>query len=257
MNFTNLSTRLAKVIADHSPVILTAIGVTGTVLTAYLAGKAAFRVGKDVNAGHYENLMADKMPEFYDAKALVATYWKEFIPAVAVGTLTVTCIIMANRVGDRRTAALAAAYGITEKAFDEYKAKVIEKVGQKKEQAYRDEIAQERVDRQPLSREVVILGGGDVLCYDAHSGRYFHSDMESLKKAQNDTNYQILNDFYASLTDFYGRVGLTKTQESDDIGWNSDKILDLQFSTVLSEDGRPCLSFLFSVSPIRRFSRIS
>jgi hypothetical protein len=73
----------------------------------------------------------------------------------------------------------------------------------------------------------------------------------------NDVNFKINNDLYASLTDFYDRIGLERTAMSDDVGWNSDKLLNLRFSTVLSEDGRPAISISYDVYPLRGFCRIS
>ncbi len=94
------------------------------------------------------------------------------------------------------------------------------------------------------------------MCFDMYTGRLFLSDMETLKKAQNDVNYDVLNNFYASLTDFYDKIGLAKTTTSDDVGWNSDKMLELTFSTTMSDDQRPCLAMTFAVEPIRNFHRI-
>ena len=152
---------------------------------------------------------------------------------------------------------MAAAYSISEKAFSEYKEKVIEKIGENKEQKVRDEIAQDQVNRNPVStREVIITGNGDVLCYDSITGRYFQSNVESLRKAMNDTNHQIINDMYASLNDFYNRIGLPMTPYASEVGWNADRLLELQFSTVLSEDGRPCISVSYPLSPIRDYFRL-
>jgi hypothetical protein len=95
--------------------------------------------------------------------------------------------------------------------------------------------------------------GNNVLCYDAYSDRYFQSNMEAIKKAQNDTNYMILNSDYASLTDFYNKVGLPKTAFSDEVGWSPDEGIELHFSSVLSTDQQPCLAFAFEVEPIRDY----
>jgi hypothetical protein len=81
--------------------------------------------------------------------------------------------------------------------------------------------------------------------------------MEALRKAQNDINYQVMHDSYASLTDFYSMVGLAPTSNSDDVGWNSDKLLELQFSPVLTEGGRPCISIDFVVAPVRHYYRLN
>lgn len=251
MAFDDLVQRAGKFAADNSPAILTAIGVTGALTTAYLTGKASFKAAE---------LIADeeaRLDTGLKPKEKVELVWRLYIPAAATGLLTVTCIIGANRIGTRRAAALATAMTISEKAFTEYKDKVVERLGKNKEQAVRDEIAQERVDRTPVSqtREVIIAGGGDVLCFDVFTGRYFKSDMETIKKAQNDVNYQIINNMYASVSDFYNRIGLPPTGYSDEVGWNSDKLMELDISTTMSDDGRPCISINFAAVPVRDYDR--
>ena len=102
-----------------------------------------------------------------------------------------------------------------------------------------------------------MAGEGSVLCYEAYTGRYFLCDMETLRKAQNDINHQVLNDSYASLSDLYDLIGLPHNTNSDEVGWNSDKLLELQFSAVISEGGRPCISVDFAVAPVRHYYRLS
>ena len=256
MTLTEIAKRIEKLAADNSPAILTAIGVTGTLTTAYLAGRASFKAAEIIREREEEDGHAVD-PRIRLKHRTILT-WKLYLPAAGTAVLTVTAIISANRIGSRRTAAMAAAYSLTEKAFEEYRQKIREKFGENKEREARDELAQDRVNENPVSsREVIITSGGEVLCYDQHSGRYFQSDMETLKKAQNDTNYQVLNDFYASLGDFYHRIGLPATSYSEEVGWNSDKMMELQFSTTLSEDGRPCLAIDFAVAPVRDYCRVN
>lgn len=254
MTLPTLARRLSKLATDNSPVILTAIGVTGVLSTAYLAARASFKSARMIDE-HYEVMLdGDKLP----IKKSVELCWKNYVPAATSATITIAAVICANRVEARRAAALAAVYTISERAFDEYKSKVVEKLGARKEQGIRDEIAQDQVTRNPVNNcEVIIAGTGEQLCYDTFSGRYFSSDMETLRKAQNDLNQQIINDSYASLSDFYYHVGLKATKTSSEIGWTTDKLMELRFSTVLSDDGRPCISVDFSVAPIRGYDIFS
>lgn len=257
MTFHDLLKRSEKFAADNSPAILTALGVTGSLTTAYLSGKASFRAAELIRAkeGLYDVNNFDS--KRLETKERVQLVWKLYIPAAGSAVLTTAAIITANRIGSRRAAAMAVAYSMSEKAWNEYKDKVVEKIGESKERSVRDELAQDRVNANPVGvNQVIITGGGDVLCYDCYTGRYFTSDMETLKKAQNDLNYQVLNNYYASLTDFYSLIGLSRTTTSDDIGWNSDKLLELTFSTTMSDDDRPCLAMTFSVEPIRDFHRV-
>jgi hypothetical protein len=263
VTLTSLARRMSKLASDNSPVILTAIGVAGVLSTAYLTVRATVKAVRAIDAENDVEVihsLSEKPEDEYllplNAKQCIQLCWKYYIPPVASALVSVAAIVTANRVESRRAVAIATAYAISERAFDEYRAKVIEKIGAKKEQTYRDEIAQERVTREPVSNaEIVFAGNGESLCHDSFSGRYFTSDMETLRKAQNDLNHQILNDSYASLTDFYDRIGLKRTGISDDVGWNTDRMVELNFSTVLSDDGRPCLSVSFNVTPTRNFNR--
>lgn len=258
MTFHDLTRRGTHLLSSNSPAILTAIGVTGTITTAYLAGKASFKAG-EIIANEQDRLDKETTLEqarMLEPKEMLVLVWKEYIPAIGTGVVTITCIILANRIGMRRAAAVAAAYSISERAFAEYKEKVVEHIGKNKEQKVRDEIAQDRVTNNPPGRsEIIITGTGEVLFLDLYSDRYFQSTMETVKKAMNDVNYAILNHNYASLSDFYNKVGLSPTGFSDDVGWNTDKILDLQFSTAMTNDDRPCITIDFRVAPIRNFFR--
>jgi hypothetical protein len=230
--------------------------VTGTLTTAFLAGRASFEAA-DIIAEEQYRLDLHPQSHPLDNKEKFVLVWKTYIPTAGTAVVTVACIVGANRIGSRRAAAVAAAYSISEKAFTEYKEKVVEKMGETKEQRVRDEVAQDRIAKNPVGgREIIITGNGNVLCYDMYSDRYFESDMETLKKAQNDLNYTILNDLYASLGDFYDLIGLSTTPYSDEVGWTSEKKLDIRFSTSLSEDQRPCISLDFSVQPVRDYHRI-
>lgn len=255
MTLTRLAKQGEKFVADNSPAILTGMGVVGVVSTALLTGKATFKAAELIREREFgDNADRVNVLETKDRALLV---WRLYIPAASTGLLTATAIIGANRIGTRRAAVMAAAYSMSEKAFTEYKDKVVEKIGENKERDIRDSVAQDRVARNPVdNQQVIVTGGGEVLCYDTWTGRYFQSSMEALKKAQNDVNYQVLNNYYASLSDFYDKVGLSRTKNSDDFGWNSDDLLELYFSTTMSDDDRPCISVDFRVEPIRGYSRV-
>jgi len=258
MSLDVLFRRAERLVVENSPFILTAIGVTGTITTALFTGRASFKAAELLAAERDEaRLLTGDLTYQFHTKEKIRRTWKLYVPAVGTGVLTVACIIAANRIGMRRAAAMAAAYSVTERAFSEYKDKVIERMGPRKEQQVRDDIAQDRVtSNPPVTREVILTGSGDVLCYDSITGRYFESTVENLRKAQNDVNFQILHDMTASLTDLYNLIGLPSTQYSDEVGWNADTLLDLKFSTVMANDNRPCISLEYSVYPIRDYCRL-
>jgi hypothetical protein len=245
-----------KAVADNAPAILTAIGVTGTITTAVLASKASFKAAevlREMRETEFTSPASGEKLEV-DFKTAVINTWQLYVPAVGTGIITVACMIAANHIGTRRAAALASAYTVSRDLFKEYKDKVIEKLGEDKEQEVRDEIAQDRLSKEsPSSAEIFVVGEGEVLCYDMHSGRYFKSSLEGIKKAENDTNYQILRDNYASLTEFWDRVGLPQTSESDEIGWTTDSKLEIEYSGIIGENGKPCIAISFTTIPVRGY----
>lgn len=249
MSFAIFLKRLEKLTIDNSPAILTALGVTGTLTTAYLTGKATLRAA---------DLIEHELPRNHEFKDEVKLVWKIYIPPATSAAFTICAIIGANRISNRRAAAIATAYSISERAFSEYKEKVIEKVGEKKERAFRDELAQDRVDANPpTDNTVIITDNGDVLCYDQFTGRYFKSSMEALKRAENEINHQIIHDGYASVSDLYYILGLPITAFSDEVGWNQDRMLEIVYSTTLSPDNKPCIAIDFDLHPTRKFSHFA
>jgi hypothetical protein len=247
--------RAQKLAIDNSPHILTVIGVVGTVTTAVLVGKASYKaceIIRDETDIAYRGLDEERFP--LSPRQKFELTWMLFIPAVGTGALTVAAILGSNRISASRAAGLAAAYSLSERAFEEYTSKVIERIGPRAEQEVRDDIARDLVKRTPQTTQV-ILGGTDVLCLEAFTGRYFRSDMQTLRKAANDLNEVLLHDGYVSLSDFYERIGLPETEMSDEVGWKGIGLIELQFSAVMADNEQPCMVVGYRVKPVRGYHK--
>lgn len=256
MNIGLMASRVAKFASDNSPAILTAVGVVGTLTTAYLTGKAAFKAAQILDDRETEIIRDDDKPLSSQEKVYLT--WKLFVPPAVAAGMTIACIIGANRIDARRASALVAAYAISERAIDDYKQKVVEKFGKGKEQSVRDEVAQDYVTKNPPKPEMMAWqeNGKTQLCCDLFTGRYFFGDVETIRRSENDINYQILKSDYASLSDFYHRVGLDSTSMSDDFGWNTEHPLEIRISSALTPLGNSCVTFEFTVIPIRGYARL-
>jgi Family of unknown function (DUF6353) len=269
---------------ENSRTILTGVGVTGTITTAYLTGRATFKAARiieeeqrklryptdpdsraaqlaeneDIAKGSEEAKLRRKerlekdLTRFEKLKLV----WYHYIPPALACTATITCIIVANKIASKKIAALALAAGISERTLQEYKAKVVEKLGERQDTKIRDEIAQERVNNHPLgSREVILAGTGEVLCFDMATGRYFQSTVEEIKRAENKINHQLNNFMSASASEFYDEIGLPPTTYTDNVGWNANRHVEVELSSVLSPDGRPCLAIDFAQAPFADYHR--
>ena len=245
-NLTKICRTVKASTIKHSPEILTGVGIAGMVTTTVMAVRAtpkAIRLLEDEK--HRQN--TDKLEPIDAVKAT----WKCYIPAAVTGTVSVACLIGASSVNARRNAALTAEYTLSESTLRDYQKKVVETIGEKKEQTIRDEVAKERLKREPVeNKEVIITAKGDTLCFDAVSGRYFKSDIDKLKKAENELNRQMRDEMYISLNDFYYAIGLEPIKLGDDLGWNIDNgYIDLRFSSQLATDGTPCLVIDYGYGP--------
>lgn len=234
----------------HSPEILTGLGIAGMITATVLAVKATPKAEMLI-----EKKKAETKTDKLTVTETVKTVWKCYIPSAATILLSSACIIGANSVHVKRHAALAAAYALSESTLKEYQEKVVETIGEKKEQAVRDAIAKDKVESQPVSSsEVIVTGKGETLCYDALSGRYFKSDIDKLKKAENELNRRMLSETGITLNEFYEEIGLNGIEIGDELGWDIQKgYIELTFSSQLADDGTPCLVVGFRVGPYYDF----
>lgn len=239
MKKPNLSKYTKSVLASldkHSPEILMGVGIAGMFTTTILAVKATPKA-LILLEQKKEELETDKLTKI----DMVKTTYKCYIPAAATGVLSTICIIGSNSVKSKRTAALATAYKISETALTEYREKVIETIGEKKEKEIVDKIAKDDVDKNPVTkREVVFVDKGGELCLDPISGRYFYSDRNKIDRAQNTLNAKIINENYVSLNEFYDEIGLPFTDEGMNLGWNVDNLIDIYYSYQEADNGEVC-----------------
>jgi len=254
-NASRLINNVRMTLSKHSPEILTGIGIAGMISSTVLAVKAtpkALKLIEEEKEAVY--LEGEKMPPI----EVVKVCWKCYIPAAVTGVASIACLIGASSVSARRTAALAAAYQISETALSEYREKVIETIGEKKEQTVREKVDKERIEKNPVSRnDVIVTEKGNTLCYDSLSGRYFRSDIDKIKKAENILNKKMLSDMYVSLNEFYDELNLDHTDIGDELGWNIDKgLIDLYFSSQIADDGTPCIVVNYSIAPKYNYSRL-
>lgn len=234
-------------VSKHSPEILTGIGVAGMIGTVMLAVKAtpkALMLMEDAEQDKGEPLTAPEK---------VKACYKCYIPAVVSGATSIACVIGANSVNARRNAAIATAYKLSETAFTEYKQQVVETIGEKKAKVVKEKVAKKKLEKNPVtSNQIIITEKGNTLCYDSISGRYFKSDIETIKKAVNELNSRMVGgEMYISLTEYYTEIGLQPTLVSDELGWNlnHEGVIELDFSSMIAEDGTPCIVVDYMVAP--------
>ena len=253
--------RTVRYMTDHGSTVLACVAVSGVVMTAGAAIKAAPKAQMILEAKKesMENLEKDKadMPE-EEYKKIRKDIYKHFAkdmakacwPLAATMGVTIGSIIGMHKIDTRKQAALAATLSLTEGKLKDYQEKVKETVGEKKEQKIRDDISKDKVRETPI-KDVMETGHGDVLCLDAVSGRYFKCNADYIRARVNVLNQRLLTEMYIPLNDLYYELHLPNIKIGEDIGWNinQDGLIDLAFSSQLTEDDIPVLVLDYTVEP--------
>lgn len=258
MSKSKISTIVRSVqnsISQHSPEILTGIGIAGMITTTVLAVKATPKAVRLIEDYKEAVLRDHERIKPIDA---VRVAWKPYIPAAISGTVSIACLIGANSVHARRNAALATAYRLSETALIEYRDKVVETIGEKKEREVRDKVSKKRIEDRPIQHnEVFITGKGDTLCYDYLRDKYFKTNIDLIKKAENNLNKRMIHDIVgsASLNDFYIELGLDPIGLGDDLGWNTEHLIDINLGAMKTPDDQPCIVIDHINAPIYGYDR--
>lgn len=252
LSLKNMTSDVKSAMVKNAPGILVGVGIVGMAGTTILAVKATPKAMMLIETKKRELEVESLTPV-----ETVKTTWKCYIPAAVTGVMSTACLIGASSVSARRNAALATAYNLTRVALTDYKDAVVETIGEKKEQVVRDAVAKKKVERDPVQNtEVVVTERGTTLCYDAVFGRYFRSDIDTIKRAVNELNRSIVSSMYASLNEFYDEIGLPPIEIGDKLGWNiDDGQIEVDFSSQLASDNTPCLVISFNVAPDYGYSK--
>lgn len=164
-NVTRTFHKAAFKLKKHSPEILVVAGVVGVVGSAVMACKATLKVN-EINDEAKENI--DKIHEAgekgvtqagevyteEDVKKELAIvyvqtaykYAKLYAPAVIVGGLSVTAILAGHNITRKRNVALAAGYTAIDKAFKDYRGRVVERFGEALDKELRYNIKTKEVE---------------------------------------------------------------------------------------------------------------
>ena len=93
---------------------------------------------------------------------------------------------------------------------------------------------------------------------DSITGRYFRSDLDSIKKAVIELNMEISHQNYISLNEFYSNIGLDRISNGDNLGWNIDSgYVETDYSTSLADNDEPCIVIDYITQPKYDFDKFA
>lgn len=264
MRFNELTTAATRTfhkvgfqLKKHSPEILVVTGVVGTVVSAVMACKATTKVSTIIDKAKED---IDTIHECADNPELAEEYTKEdsqkdltivyaqtglklvklYAPAVALGAVSITGILVGHNILRKRSLALAAAYTAADTSFKQYRGRVVDRLGEKmdKELLYdikAKEVTETIVDEKGNEKTVTnivevtepnTVKGHYTFCFDETSTlwvRDAEKNKFSLLRQQDYANEQLRAKNTMSLNEVLDMVGLPRCRYGQTVGWVYDK----------------------------------
>lgn len=262
-NKTEIMTKLTRTfnrtglkLKKHSPEILLVAGAVGAVTSTVMACKATLKVNEvledtkqQINTIHQissDPAMAEKYTEEDSKKDLAIVYTQtavKFIklygPSVALGVVSLGCMIGSNRILNKRNAALAAAYAAVDKSFKDYRGRVVERFGKQLDKELRYNIKAQEVEEittDENGKEVVTKSTVEVADPNSYSpyaivfddgNEGWDPDPERSKffliQQQNWANERLKIRGHLFLNEVYDMLGARRTKAGAQVGWVYDE----------------------------------
>lgn len=254
----NVTRSLYKVgfkIKKHSPEILVAAGVVGTVTSVVMACKATLKVNDIIDEAK-ENV--DKIHDGVEqqkytadgeeytqelankdlAIVYVQTGWK-FIklygPSVALGMASMGCMLASHNIMRKRNIALAAAYTAVDTGFKEYRGRVIERFGKDLDRELRYNIKAKEIEERVVDEngnETIVTKTVEVMdpnCHSIYSVIFDDGNLGWTKNAelnkvfliqqQEAANFRLKHQGVLTLNEVYDMIGAPRTAYGQIAGW--------------------------------------
>lgn len=249
--------RFGLQVKKHSPEILVAAGVVGTVTSAVMACRATLKIDevleepkKDIDKIKTyveEKGYSEKYTEDNYKKDLTICYTKGALkvaklygPSIALGALSITAIISGHVILRKRNIALAAAYATLDKGFKEYRGRVIERFGKELDRELRYNIKSKEVEEVMTAEdgtEVVTKKTVNVADDPSKYSPYarFYDDgctgwtkdpeynLMFLNNQQRYANDLLKTRGHLFLNEVYDMLGIQRTKAGNVVGWIYDE----------------------------------
>jgi hypothetical protein len=229
------------------PTILTVVSAGGVVATAVLSSKSALKA--QLLLVEAEESKHDELTTFEVVQVATPAY----IPAIAVGAMTIACIVGLRSYDKRQYAAAIAGYALIKRNYEKYQDKVKELLGIEEHRKITEAIAREV---EHAKDHTIIAQGGFAnsstdfgldeekrLFYESFSGRYFESTISQVLQAEMHLNRNFIIGGQITANDFYDLLGIDHIKDGDILCWDVCEgytWIDFDNHVTVLDDGLEC-----------------
>ena len=211
--------------------ILTFVSAIGVIGTAVIAARETPKALRLINKAEMKKEAALTRME------LVCAAGPAYIPVVAIGITTITCMFGANVLNRKQQASIVSAYALLNARYRKYRETLVCLHGNEADKEVLSAMAREHYDHHITDMSIP---DQKVVFYDDISGNSF----EAYERDVIDAEYHINRNFvlrgYVSLNEFYQFLGLPETEYGETVGWCSAdgySWIDFQHKLVSRDDG--------------------
>lgn len=228
---------------EHSPELLTGLGIGGMITSTIVAVMATPKAMKKI-----EEKKEELGKEDLSAKETIVATWKCYIPAVVTAAASTAALIGSTSISLKRNTALAATLAISETARREFEQKAKEVVGEKKVNQIKEEVAKEDMKQSYTASAggmmiSSVIGNGSSLFWMRCTNQWFMGDHETVRQKINNLNFRMTNgnEPYITMDELCDEFMLPHVPLGGRLRWDANKrLLDPRFYTDWAPDGRPC-----------------
>lgn len=242
--------RTSLYLQKYSPEILLTAGLLGMAATIVMAAKATLKA-QNILDDHEAKM--DKIDEAMTgdtiytpedemkSKAIVfgqtaVEFVKLYGPAAIIGALSTTCILQSHGIMTKRNVALVSAYTLLAEAYKNYRARVVETLGEEKDEEFHHGLREETFTTKEqdadgktvkTKRKVLVQDATGLSiyakCFDKSNPNYKREsrllNAAFLEAQQSYANDLLLLRGHVFLNQIYERLGFPDTKEGQLVGW--------------------------------------
>lgn len=174
---------------------------------------------------------------------------KVYSSTIVSGSITVFSMVFSHMLSAKRQAALMGAYTLLDKTSKDYRNKVKEVIGDKKEKEIGNAISQDKIIDTPKNFPIKSQYDTGFPVYDSITGNQFYATVAQIKEleARHNREIEIFNQPYVSLNDLFSEIPSYKCIPiGNDIGWDIEHPIDIAIGTHLNDLDQPCLSIRYN-----------